>query len=147
MDIATCMYYTGLDPFTMKPVESAKNLRDRRIQRALMQFIKPENWFEVRDALMQANRPDLIGGCDGLIPAQPPKEAFESGKKRATDADHYHTVANPSKDEQPGERGAGPARRATGRGGRRSSGGKMMLLYASPGGATRDGTTISLTSR
>jgi uncharacterized radical SAM protein YgiQ len=96
-DIATCMWYTGLDPFTMQPVESAKNLRDRRMQRALMQFFKPENWFEVRDALLEANRPDLIGGCDGLIPAQPPKEAFESGKKRATDADHYHTVANPAK--------------------------------------------------
>ena len=57
-DIATCMYYTGLDPFTMKPVESAKNVRDRKMQRALMQFFKPENYFEVREALMQTNRPD-----------------------------------------------------------------------------------------
>ncbi|MFO0805511.1 MAG: YgiQ family radical SAM protein [Gemmataceae bacterium] len=103
-DIATCMWYTGLDPFTMQPVESAKNLRDRRMQRALMQFFKPENWFEVRDALLEANRPDLIGGCDGLIPAQPPKEAFTSGKKRATDADHYHTVANPTKGTNKGYR-------------------------------------------
>ncbi len=55
-DIATCMYHTGLDPFTGKPVESAKNLRDRKMQRALMQFFKPENYFEVREALIQAGR-------------------------------------------------------------------------------------------
>src|SRR5206468_2955264 len=66
-DIATCMYYTGLDPFTKKPVQSARNLHDRKLQRALMQFSKPENYFEVREALLQAGRADLIGGCEGLI--------------------------------------------------------------------------------
>ena len=110
-DIATCMYYTGLDPFTKKPVKTAKNLRDRKLQRALMQFFKPENYFEVREALTQAGRADLIGGCEGLIAAQPPKEAIEARRKQANDAaqgDHYHTVANPAKGERPGERGAGP---------------------------------------
>ncbi|MCU0704974.1 MAG: YgiQ family radical SAM protein [Fimbriiglobus sp.] len=110
-DIATCMYYTGLDPFTNKPVTIAKGLSDRKLQRALMQFFKPENWFEVREALIQANRADLIGGCEGLIPANPPKEAIEAKRKRANAAlqgDHYHTVANPAKGEKPGERGAGP---------------------------------------
>src|SRR5262249_685003 len=53
-DIATCMYYTGIDPFTKQPVDSAKGLKDRKMQRALMQFFKPENYFEVRDALTQA---------------------------------------------------------------------------------------------
>lgn len=104
-DIATCMYYTGLDPFTKKPVQTAKNLNDRKMQRALMQFFKPENYFEVREALIKAGRADLIGGCDGLIPANPPKEALESRRKQAN-ADHYHTVANPAKGEPPGERGA-----------------------------------------
>ncbi len=47
-DIAACMYHTGLDPFTLKPVHIAKHLRDRRLQRALLQFFKPENYFEVR---------------------------------------------------------------------------------------------------
>jgi len=106
-DIATCMWYTGLDPFTMKPVASAKGLRDRKMQRALMQFFKPENWFEVRDALLEANRPDLIGGCDGLIPANPPKEALEKRRRdapRAVEGDHYHTVANPAKSENKGYR-------------------------------------------
>ena len=50
-DIAACMYHTGLDPFTLKPVFIAKHLRDRKLQRALLQFFKPENYFEVREAL------------------------------------------------------------------------------------------------
>ena len=55
-DIATCMYYTGIDPFTKQEVYIAKGLRDRKMQRALMQFFKPENWFTVREALIQAGR-------------------------------------------------------------------------------------------
>src|SRR5437899_11945340 len=105
-DIATCMYYTRIDPFVKREVYVARGLRDRKMQRALMQFFKPENWFTVREALIQAGRQDLIGsGCDCLIPAQPPKEAIEARRRRANDADHYHTVANPAKGETPGERG------------------------------------------
>jgi uncharacterized radical SAM protein YgiQ len=97
-DIATCMYYTGLDPFTKKPVDSARNLRDRKMQRALMQFFKPENYFEVRDALAQAGRTDLIGGCDGLIPANPPREALDALRRSGPSKnDHYHAVPNPAK--------------------------------------------------
>src|SRR5262249_57148356 len=59
-DIATCMYYTGLDPFTKEEVYVAKGLRDRKMQRALMQFFKPENYFLVRETLIQAGRQDLI---------------------------------------------------------------------------------------
>lgn len=107
------MWYTGIEPFTKKPVTIARNLRDRKLQRALMQFFKPENYFLVRDALAQAGRSDLIGGCDGLIPAHPPKEAIEARRRQADRAvrggdDHYHTVANPATGEKPGERGAGP---------------------------------------
>jgi radical SAM superfamily enzyme YgiQ (UPF0313 family) len=83
-DVATAMYYTGIDPFTKKPVHIARNLRDRKLQRALMQFFKPENYFEVREALSQAKRTDLIGdGCDCLIPSRPPREAL---KRRQQDA-------------------------------------------------------------
>jgi hypothetical protein len=84
MDVATAMYYTGIDPFTRKPVYVARHLRDRKLQRALMQFFKPENYFQVREALMLAKRSDLIGdGCDCLIPARPPREAVE---RRRSDA-------------------------------------------------------------
>ncbi len=106
-DIATCMYYTGIDPFTKKPVQIAKGLRNRKLQRALMQFFKADNWFTVREALIEAGRQDLIGsGCDCLIPAQPPKEAIEARRKQANEVgDHYHTVSNPAKGEPAGERG------------------------------------------
>src|SRR5438105_2809177 len=97
-DVATCIYYTGIDPFTRKPVAVARNMRDRRLQRALMQFFKPENYFEVRKALEQAGRTDLIGnGCDALIPAQPPRAALEARRQGANhdlDENHVHTVPN-----------------------------------------------------
>jgi uncharacterized radical SAM protein YgiQ len=85
-DIAACMYHTGLDPFTSKPVYIAKHLRDRKLQRALLQFFKPENYFEVRKALEQAGRQDLIGnGCDCLIAEAPPREALDRRRRRAND--------------------------------------------------------------
>jgi uncharacterized radical SAM protein YgiQ len=105
-DIATCMYYTGIDPFTKQAVHVRRHLKDRKLQRALMQYFRPENYFVVHEALIQAGRQDLIGnGCDCLIPAQPPKEAIEERRRRANEADHYHTMANSAKGEKPGERG------------------------------------------
>jgi hypothetical protein len=57
------------------------------MQRALLQFFKPANYFEVRRALEQAGRHDLIGsGCDCLIPARPPKEALDHKRSEATRA-------------------------------------------------------------
>jgi len=97
-DIAACMYHTGLDPMTMKPVFVAKSLRDRKLQRALMQFFKPANYFLVRRALLDAGRGDLVGeGCDALIPAKPPKAALEERRRRAeceaVSGDHVHSRA------------------------------------------------------
>ncbi|MFO0813236.1 MAG: YgiQ family radical SAM protein [Gemmatales bacterium] len=106
-DIATCMYYTGMDPFTKQPVKVAKDMKNRKMQRALMQFFKPENYFEVRAALIEAGRSDLIGGCEGLIPAQPPKEALDQRRRQANErvsGEYYHQV-------KPGEkRGYRPGR-------------------------------------
>jgi uncharacterized radical SAM protein YgiQ len=107
-DVATCMYFTGLDPFTKKPVHVTRNLRDRKLQRALMQFFKPENYFAVRKALEQAGRRDLIGsGCDCLIPAQPPREAIQARRTQADQdfrGEYVHTVPAPaaSKGYRPG---------------------------------------------
>lgn len=114
-DVATAMYYTGIDPFTKKPVYIARQLRDRKLQRALLQFFKPENYFEVREALQQAKRTDLIGdGCDSLIPSRPPKEALLRRRQDAKDrfaGNYVHTI--------PGT-GAGPkgkqSRRKPGKG-------------------------------
>src|SRR5437764_944858 len=95
-DVATCVYYTGIDPFSKQEVYVARQLRDRKLQRALLQFFKPENYFEVRKALEEAGRTDLIGaGCDALIPAQPPKEALLKRRENANQAvrgDHVHTI-------------------------------------------------------
>jgi uncharacterized radical SAM protein YgiQ len=83
-DLAAAMYHTGIDPLTMKPVHVAKNLRDRKVQRALLQVFKPENYFVVRKALIEAGRKDLIGsGCDCLIPEHPPREALEARRREA----------------------------------------------------------------
>jgi len=97
-DIATCMYHTGLDPFTGEEVYTAKHLSDRKLQRALLQFFKPENYFEVRKALLEAGRGDLIGsGCDALIPAQPPRAARAAKMERAnralSEGRYVHTIA------------------------------------------------------
>ena len=94
MDIATCMYWTGLDPTTMKPVDTVTKLRDRKVQRALMQFFKDENWFEVHRALTHAGRHDLIGSerrC--LIPAAPPTAALEARRRKAQG--HEERASNP----------------------------------------------------
>lgn len=83
-DVATCMYHTGLDPFTKKEVFVAKHLRERKVQKALLQFFKPDNYFEVRKALEDAGRQDLIGsGCDALIPDRPPREAYLKRREQA----------------------------------------------------------------
>lgn len=99
MDVATAMYHTGIDPFTRQPVYVARHLRDRKFQRALMQFFKPENYFEVREALRQAGRQDLIGnGCDCLIPAQPPAEAVQRRRDHARAqfrGEYVHTIQPP----------------------------------------------------
>jgi hypothetical protein len=115
IDIATCMYYTGLDPFTGEEVHIARNLRDRKLQRALLQFFKPENDFEVREALLKAGRADLIGsGCDALIPVQPPKAALRARMEKAnralSEGRYVHTIetteARPTGGYRPGRKSA-----------------------------------------
>jgi uncharacterized radical SAM protein YgiQ len=85
MDLATCTYHTGLDPMTDEPVYVPKGARERRLQRALLQYFKAENHADVRAALEEAGRTDLIGdGPDCLIPARPPREATARNRPRET---------------------------------------------------------------
>lgn len=66
--ISTCMYYTGLDPRTMKPVYCAHSPEEKAMQRALLQYKRPENYALVHKALVKAGRTDLIGfGKECLI--------------------------------------------------------------------------------
>jgi len=111
-DIAACMYHTGLDPMTREPVKITKGLKDRRMQRALLQFFKPENYFEVRRALEQAGRQDLIGsGCDCLIPERPPQEALDRKRREATQAFTESTSGDHIRGGPGGQRGSRKQRR------------------------------------
>ena len=70
--LSTCMYHTGLDPYTLEPVFVPKTREEKQMQRALLQYFRPENRDIVFAALKAAGREDLIGyGADCLIP--PPK--------------------------------------------------------------------------
>ena len=83
LDVATCMYHTGLDPFSREPVYVPRKLRERKLQRSLLQFFMPENYFMVREALQATGRSDLIGsGPDCLIPARPPAVAVSAQPRR-----------------------------------------------------------------
>lgn len=59
--ISTCMFYTGLDPYTMEEVYVARSEHDKALQRALLQYFNPKNQRLVEEALKKAKRYDLIG--------------------------------------------------------------------------------------
>jgi uncharacterized radical SAM protein YgiQ len=83
MTTSTAMYYTGLDPFTQKPVHVPKG-REKRIQRAMLQYRDPKNYGLVKEGLRLAGRADLIGDCPKcLIPGRPAlreKASSDSGE-------------------------------------------------------------------
>lgn len=58
--LATCMYYTEMDPFTKKPLYVAKTIKEKKMQRALLHYNKKENRKLVAEALQMAGRADLI---------------------------------------------------------------------------------------
>ena len=73
--ISTVMYYTGIHPMTGKAVYVTTDYREKQLQRALLQYKRPENANLVREALRLAGREDLIGnGSECLV-----REAFGRG--------------------------------------------------------------------
>lgn len=67
--VSTTMYYTGLDPLSMQPAYVARNPHEKAMQRALIQYRRPENYDLVKEALQKEGREDLIGfGPRCLIP-------------------------------------------------------------------------------
>lgn len=110
--MSTVMYYTGVDPETMKPVYVCKNPHEKAMQRALIQYRNPKNYNLVREALKLAGREDLIGFDKKCLirprkiagestPAQvhrnknkpqasSPKSSQKSGKKRTIRNVHKH---------------------------------------------------------
>jgi uncharacterized radical SAM protein YgiQ len=84
--LSTCMYHTGLDPRTMAHIYVARDPEEKRMQRALLQWRRPENRKTVLAALRKAGREDLIGyGPDCLVPPErnAAKPAVKSDTKRA----------------------------------------------------------------
>ncbi len=65
--ISTCMFYTGLDPYTLEPVYVAKDPHEKALQRALLQYYAPQNRHLVIEALKKAGRHDLIGFSDKCL--------------------------------------------------------------------------------
>ena len=65
--ISTCMFYTGIDPRNMKKVYVPKDKETKKLQRALLQYRKKENYNLVKQALKEAGREDLIGYGENCI--------------------------------------------------------------------------------
>ena len=80
--LSTVMYYTGLDPRTMEKVYVPTDPHEKAMQRALIQYRNPKNYYLVKEALIKGHREDLIGsGPKCLIRAIPPKSGgYASGK-------------------------------------------------------------------
>jgi uncharacterized radical SAM protein YgiQ len=79
--LSTCMYYTGLDPRTMKTVYVTKSPHEKAMQRALIQFRNPKNYKLVYEALLKTGRKDLIGyGRRCLIKPPSAKSAMKTAK-------------------------------------------------------------------
>ena len=82
--LSTCMYYTGIDPRTMADIYVPRDIEEKRMQRALLQWRRPENRKTVLAALQKAGREDLIGyGPDCLVrPDKGAKAAPANAQKR-----------------------------------------------------------------
>lgn len=78
--ISTCMYYTGLDPRTMKKVYITSSPHEKAMQRALVQYRKPENYDLVKEALLKCGRNDLIGFDKNCL--IPPRKIGGNGKNK-----------------------------------------------------------------
>lgn len=102
---STCMYYTGINPDTMKPIYVAKTKKEKTYQRALMQYRKKSNYEIIVEALKEAGRQDLIGfGEDCLV-----KPTKEEAMAKAYRERQKSKIANNIKDlhsSKPNSKGA-----------------------------------------
>ena len=80
--VSTCMFYTGLDPYTMKEVYVAKDPHEKALQRALLQYFDPRKKELVIEALRRAGRSDLIGNSDKCL-VRPSANVQQSNNRTA----------------------------------------------------------------
>ncbi len=93
--LSTCMYYTGVDPRTMQPVYTPVSPHEKAMQRALIQYKKPENYDLVKEALIKYGRTDLIGfdkKC--LIPPRKLKSSAAHAKTQQVKRHKINTSRN-----------------------------------------------------
>ena len=111
--LSTAMYYTGIDPRTMKPVYVAKTPEEKAMQRALLQWRRPDKRPIILAALKKAGREDLIGyGKECLI--RPNRSGEQNVAPRSSKPAHRHGVsaARPEKPRRNAKPAAKPASRA-----------------------------------
>ena len=82
--ISTVMYYTGIHPITGKSVYVCTDYHEKQLQRALLQYSKPENANLVREALTVAGREDLIGNSPECLV----RPAFAHGRNNRVNEKH-----------------------------------------------------------
>lgn len=123
--LSTAMYYTGLDPRTMKPVYVARSPHEKAMQRALMQYTVPSNAPLVRQALRLAGRDDLIGyGPKCLVRPESGRgerreradgegDKRNSGRKPADNSRKPNKQANATKRDRPVSSAKSAGRSAT----------------------------------
>ncbi|MCL2513648.1 MAG: DUF3362 domain-containing protein, partial [Oscillospiraceae bacterium] len=82
--VSTAMFYTGMDIYTLEPMYTAKDAREKSMQRALLQYYEPKNRELVIEALKRANRTDLIGNSDKCL--------VSYGKNNKTEMNAYAKI-------------------------------------------------------
>lgn len=94
--VSTCMFYTGLDPYTMEEVYVPRTQKEKSQQRALLQYFNPKNRQLVIDALKAAGRTDLIGSGKNCLVAPTPQYLAElktrDTKKGKSRSNHKKTA-------------------------------------------------------
>ena len=103
---STVMFKTGIDPLTMKPVYVATDYHEKQLQRALLQYNRPQNAPLVREALIKLGREDLIGYGDECL-VRPERQAAANTRDK-------HAPAKPSaKGGKPQSKGGKPQSKPT----------------------------------
>ncbi len=116
--LSTCMYYTGIDPRDMKPVYVPKTYEEKQMQRALLQYKRPENYALVYRALVKAGRKDLIGNSPNCLISDHKKGAMQNGKnteRKAGFRKSQGTFKGRSRGADQGRHKTGSGRRSGGR--------------------------------
>ena len=60
MTVATVIYYAGVHPYTLKPVETVKTKKEKQDQNKFFFWYKKENRSFIKNKLNKAQRPDLL---------------------------------------------------------------------------------------